>query len=311
MSRVTFLAAALALAPLGPQPAAADPGLEIVYCHDVERDLVQRVRARNCAGRVLSPGQARDTFARIEAQREARKQRVLGRAEARKQTGLTFQGAGAAFAVNHRGMLLTSAHVVRGCDALDARNNDESRAYRARVVARDEARDLALLRINRATKDIIAFSAEPTTDGAPLALIGYPTEGMIRRIPRLTPVLASHAISHPATGGLLGIAGDVRRGNSGGPALDSKGRVVGVLKAKVNSVAAKRVTGKTLTHLGVIVDRAVVLDFLNKTRTPFAAVGTSAPEKSGRALFELGRSAVYRIDCMVKKPSDPERRADR
>lgn len=311
MSRFALLAAAALLSAPLPTPAAAESGLEVVYCHDVERDLVQRIRARNCTGQILSPDQARQTYARIEAERQARRARVLGQAQAREQTGLRFQGAGTAFAVNHQGALLTSAHVVRGCAALDARRDTESRAFRARIVARDEANDLALLKIDRRTTDIIAFSTEPVADGNPLALIGYPIEGMIRRVPRLTPVLASHAISNPAARGLLGVAGDVRRGNSGGPALDSKGRAVGVLKAKVNSVAAKRVTGKTLTNLGVVVDRRVVVNFLNRAKTPFAVANASAREKSGRSLFALGRSAVYRIDCMVRKPADPKRRAGR
>lgn len=302
MSRFATLTAAVLFGTLSSAvPAAGTDGLNVVHCHDVARDLVQVIRQRNCTGVVLTPAQAAQVEARIEAEREARRQRVLRRESHKEQTGLTLRGAGTAFAINRRGTLLTSDHVVRECAVLEARNDDDSRAYRARLVARHEASDLALLRIDRPTQNILAFSPRPTSDGAPLALIGYPSEGMIRRIPRLTPVLVSHGVSNPARRGLIGIAGDVRRGNSGGPALDSKGRAVGVLKAKVNSVAARQTTGRTLTHLGVIVDTAQVLRFLTASRTPHVIANDTVPEKSGRALFELGRRAVFRIDCLVKK----------
>lgn len=302
MRRISALLACLTLA--SALPGHADPGtdgMQIVFCHDRERDLIQRVRLRRCGGRVVSADEATRIAARIEAEREARRRRAVGQHARQERTDLEFSGAGAAFAVNRLGELVTSAHVVRGCDALEARRGADRVALPARVKARDEAQDLAVLRIGRASPDYIRFAGQSAADGEPLALIGYPSEGLIRRTPRLTPVLASRAISDPVRAGLLGVAGEVRRGNSGGPALDSRGRAVGVLKAKVNSVAARKLTGRTLTDLGVVVDGERVKRFLAATGTPFDLAGEDSSEKSGRALFAMGSSATYRIDCLVKR----------
>jgi S1-C subfamily serine protease len=269
----------------------------VVYCHDTGRDLVQRVRLRHCSGRIVTPKQASEIHARIEAERRSRQTRTLTQSATRQKNGIRFKSAAAAFAVNQRGELLTSAHVVRGCDVLEARSLTP---HRARVKALATDSDLAILQIGARTPDVLQFSAQSPTDGSPLALIGYPSEGMIRRIPTMTPVLISHAISHPSQYGLVGIAGDVRRGNSGGPALDSRGRAVGVLKAKINTVAAHKMTGRVLTDLGVIVETSRVLRFLERSRTPFA-IARDTSEKSGRTLFEQGRRAVYRIDCLVRE----------
>ncbi len=301
MKRIALILAAVMLHATPVQSSAGTTGLEVVYCYDIDRQLVKRVRARHCDGTIVTPEQAQILHRKIEADRTARRTRTLTKTVTREQQGIRFKSAGAAFAVNPRGELLTSAHVVRGCDALEVRNNASPTAYPARVKAVAEDSDLAVIQIGYKTRDILRFSPSAPTDGAPLALIGYPSEGMIRRVPRMTPVLISHAVSNPAKYGLVGVAGDVRRGNSGGPALDSRGRAVGVLKAKINTVAAHKLTGRTLTNLGVIVDRARVLSFLERSRTRYVIDGSVSPEKTGRDLFRQGSRAVFRVDCLVRK----------
>ncbi len=294
-----ILAAAMLLYPSTQSYASSDRS-EVVYCHDVQRQLVKRVRQRHCDGQVVTPSQAKWINDRIEADRNARRAQTLTQTAVRQHHGFKFKSAGAAFAVNHHGEILTSAHVIRGCQAIEVRNNSSATAYAARVKAVASDSDLAVIQINAPTPNIVRFSPRPPADGSPLALIGYPSEGMIRRVPRMTPVLISHAVSNPSTHGLTGIAGDVRRGNSGGPALDSRGRVVGVLKAKIDTVAAKKLTGRTLTHLGVLVERSRVLRFLERSRTRYVIDGAQTAEKSGRDLFNYGSRAVYRVDCLVK-----------
>lgn len=283
------------------QAATEAAGSQVVYCHDSGRSLIQRVRLRHCQGRVVTAAEAAQIQAKIEAERRSRQDRTLTRSAALDHNGLRFKSAGAAFAVNHTGELLTSAHVIRGCDLLEARNDSSQTPHSVRVKAVSEKSDLAVIQINAAPPAILKFSANAPADGSPLALIGYPSEGMIRRIPRMTPVLISHAVSHPSKYGLIGVAGDVRRGNSGGPAIDSRGRAVGVLKAKINTVAAHRMTGRILKDLGVVVERGRVLNFLSASRTAYSIDQSAPVEKSGRVLFEEGRRAVYRIDCLVKR----------
>lgn len=287
----------------GPLPASATVGLDrnaVVYCFDASRDLVQRVRVRHCTGEIVTLQRAAQINHRIETDRKKRRIRSLSRVETRKAERLRFHSAGAAFAVNSRGELLTSAHVIRDCAAIEARNGIADHPLRARIKALDEASDLAVLTIPERPPAILRFSPISPRDGEPLALMGYPSEGMIRVRPRLTPVLISHAISDPARYGLTGVAGEVRSGNSGGPALDSRGRVVGVLKAKVNSVAALRLTGRVLHNLGVFVEGSRVLRFLTATGTRYVVDTTEPMELSGKELFARSRAAVYRIDCLKR-----------
>ncbi len=301
MVRFALFLSALSLIVMPGGLVHAADGSDVVYCYDTSRSLVKRVRQRHCDGEVVTHARAAQIHAEIEADRRSRQNRMLAQSEVRSRVGIRFKSAGAAFAVNHTGELLTSAHVVRGCDLLEVRRNDRETTYPARVKAHLDASDLAVIRIAAQTPDILRFAARRPEDGSPLALIGYPSEGMIRRTPRMTPVLTSYAISNPATYGLLGIAGDVRRGNSGGPALNSRGRAVGVLKAKINTVAAHKLTGRVLRDLGVVVENARVLQFLKASQTRYTIDGTAAPEMTGRDLFNQGSRAVYRVDCLVRE----------
>lgn len=299
--RFALYLSAFALAAMPGQSAHSADGADVIYCYDTSRSLVKRVRQRHCNGRVVTPEDAARIHSQIEAERRLLQNRSVAQSNARSAVGVRFKSAGAAFAVNRNGELLTSAHVVRGCDMLEVRNNDRETSYPARVKAFVDASDLAVIRIAAQTPNILRFATHRPADGSPLALIGYPSEGMIRRTPRMTPVLTSYAISNPSTYGLIGVAGDVRRGNSGGPALDSQGRAVGVLKAKINTVAAHRLTGRVLRDLGVIVGTTRVLKFLEDSRTRYTIASSATPEKTGRDLFDRGSRAVYRVDCLVRE----------
>lgn len=213
---------------------------------------------------------------------------------------LVLDSAGTAFAINANGDFLTSAHVIEGCDALLARMGDWVSRLPVRVKARDENLDLAVLSIPAKTPAFLRFSPVVPEDRQALALIGFPKQGVIRSTPSLTPVRIVHELRDPRKGDLTGIVGDVRRGLSGGPALDSGGRAVGVLKAKINTAEAYRRTGKTYKNLGVLVDARRVVRFLERAQTRYWLDGKRKRELRPSALLAKGTSSVIRVDCMKR-----------
>src|SRR3546814_14605705 len=81
-------------------------------------------------------------------------------------------------------------------------------------------------------------------------LSGYPEQGMVSLSPLLTPVEILRHESQTPRGPALPVRGDVRKGNSGGPLLDTAGSVVGVVLAAVDSVGMYTVTGTAVTDVG-------------------------------------------------------------
>src|SRR3546814_6400937 len=88
--------------------------------------------------------------------------------------------------------------------------------------------DLALLRTAVDPPGIAAF-AEGTGSAVMGAgfLSGYPEQGMVSLSPLLTPVEILRHESQTPRGPAILVRGDVRKGNSGGPLLDTAGSEIG------------------------------------------------------------------------------------
>ncbi len=301
MMRALLSGLALATAlPFALPAHAGDPAMEVVHCWDEGRGIVQPVRRKRCTGREVTAAEARQlkVDAEISRRRTMARSDAIRRAEAARPQ--KFHSAGAGFAINDRGTILTSAHVVRGCDAVELRVPGSHRRIPVRLRATDEANDLALLDSPYRIATYLRLAPHLPDDGEPVAVIGYPQEGRIRLTPRLTPALVSYDLSDPRRRGLIGVLGDIRRGHSGGPVLDSKGRVIGVLKAKIDSVAAKRLTGTIIKHLAVVVEARAVAALLDRTRVPYAVDGPDGRERTEAGLYALGTAATVRLDCLRK-----------
>jgi S1-C subfamily serine protease len=152
--------------------------------------------------------------------------RVLGTA-----CGLGVAGSGW---VAGPGLVVTNAHVVAGqSDTLvDA---PSSPPLRAQAVAFDPRNDIAVLRVGGDLNTQSLEQADPQP-GSPVAVLGYPENGPLAvrpgRIGRTASVLSEDAYGRgPVARRITSLRANVRRGNSGGPVVDTEGRVVGTVFA--------------------------------------------------------------------------------
>jgi S1-C subfamily serine protease len=138
--------------------------------------------------------------------------------------GLGVEGSGW---VARRGLVVTNAHVVAGI-ARPRVDTPEGKAFASTVVAFDSTNDLAVLRVpGLGTAALPLVSPER---GTPVALVGYPQNGPLTRIPgRLggtATVLSRDAYGDgPVERQMTTIRGAVQPGSSGGPGVDAQGRV--------------------------------------------------------------------------------------
>jgi putative serine protease PepD len=140
---------------------------------------------------------------------------------------------GSGFLIDTRGDIVTNQHVVAGATALTVRFADGSRAS-AQVVGEDAANDLAVIRVQgvpAAKLHPLALGDSSQAQvgsgvvaiGSPYGLTGSVTVGVISAIGRSIQSPDGHTIA-----GALQTDAPINRGNSGGPLLDSGGRVIGV-----------------------------------------------------------------------------------
>ena len=138
--------------------------------------------------------------------------------------GLGIEGSGW---IAGRWLVVTNAHVVAGIERPQVDRQD-GRPLDAIVVAFDSRNDLAVLLVKGLNGRALPL-AEPES-GAPVAILGYPENGPLTRTPgRLGATgdfLSRDAYGRgPVRRSVTAIRGAVRPGNSGGPAVDARGRV--------------------------------------------------------------------------------------
>jgi S1-C subfamily serine protease len=183
--------------------------------------------------------------------------RVLGTA-----CGLGVAGSGW---VAGNGLVVTNAHVVAGQQdtVVDA---PSSPPLRAQALVFDARNDVAILRVSGDlnAQPLEQFDPRP---GSPVAILGYAENGPLSarpgRIGRTIAVLSEDAYGRgPISRRITSLRGDVRRGNSGGPVVDSSGRVVG-------TVFATRLEGGA----GYAVPPDVVSDAIGRARSGPVSTG--------------------------------------
>ena len=133
-------------------------------------------------------------------------------------------GAGTGFVVDADGHIFTNYHVVEGQGRLTAVLHDGARLS-AEIVAKDPARDIALLKVktNRALTPL-AF-ARSVREGEDVIALGYPLD--LGRSMTITRGIVS-AIRTISGVGFVQTDAAINPGNSGGPLLNDRGEVVGM-----------------------------------------------------------------------------------
>jgi S1-C subfamily serine protease len=151
--------------------------------------------------------------------------RVLGTA-----CGLGVEGSGWVAAP---GLVMTNAHVVAGEDDTTV-TTQQGASLEATVVRYDPENDLALLRID-AELPALPVAPDPQS-GTTAAVLGYPENGPYAvapaRLGETRETIGEDSYGQgPVRRPIASLRGTVRSGNSGGPIVDSRGRVLGTVFA--------------------------------------------------------------------------------
>lgn len=147
--------------------------------------------------------------------------RVLGTA-----CGLGISGSGW---VGAPGLVVTNAHVVAGQQDTTVTTRSGAEVG-ATPVHFDPRNDVAVLQVDGLVEPPLPL-AETQRPGTRAAVLGYPEDGPFTitpvRLGRTGEVVSEDAYGRgPVTREMVSFRGDVRRGNSGGPAVDAGGSVL-------------------------------------------------------------------------------------
>ncbi len=153
--------------------------------------------------------------------------RVLGSA-----CGLGVSGSGW---VAGGGLVVTNAHVVAGQEDTTVQLRGDGPRLAAQTLAFDARDDVAVLRVPGLRARPLPFAPEASS-GTAAAILGFPRNGPFTvraaRVGVTRGVMSSDAYGRgPVRRSITALRGVVRPGNSGGPLVDARGRVVATVFA--------------------------------------------------------------------------------
>lgn len=146
---------------------------------------------------------------------------------------------GTGFAISSKGYIVTNYHVIEDASSIKIRgiNNNFSSSYSATVIASDKNSDLAILKINDSKFTSLGtipytISTKTSDVGSSVYVLGYPLLSTMGQEVKVTNGIISSKSGYSGDISSYQISAPIQPGNSGGPLLDTKGNIVGIINAK-------------------------------------------------------------------------------
>jgi len=186
------------------------------------------------APKVLSAGLSTDETNNIEIYKAASNSVVYITSTVYQQTFFyerELKELGSGFIINPDGQILTNNHVVSGSAALEVTMPPDQSRYKATILLRDQANDLALIKIEPKGKlkalalgdsENLQVGQKVLAIGNPFGFSGTLTTGIVSSLGRTIKG------ENQDLEGMIQTDAAINSGNSGGPLLDSQGNVIGI-----------------------------------------------------------------------------------
>lgn len=165
----------------------------------------------------------------------------------------------------------------------------------SRLIARDGRTDLAVLATTSKTGSVAQIAVGRSSVGDAVAVAGFPLQTLLSGFNLTTGIVSS----------LTGIDGDTRvvqitapvqPGNSGGPVLDSKGNILGVVVSGLGAeFAAKR--GVLPQNVNFAISANTVKAFLDANQITYKSAN-SEKDLSPRQIAEMAKAFTVSIKCL-------------
>lgn len=203
-------------------------------------------------------------------------------------------GIGTGFYVSSAGHIVTAAHVIKNCKQVEAKALGDA-AVPAVVVAKSEADDIALLKA-APVPAVAPLRLATLRLGEQIVLFGYPLSGALASSGNLTTGNIAALAGIKDDFRMIQISAPAQPGNSGGPVVDMRGRVVGVLVFTISTLKAAQAIGALPQNLNFAVKASVVSSFLEANGVAANPEGAAA-DLAVADVAEQARGFSVRIEC--------------
>lgn len=178
--------------------------------------------------------------------------------EARKESVLRPASSGSGFLVASD-RIVTNSHVVEKCEKVVVKT--PSGDVNGSILDQDPQLDLALIKVSQKLGEPIP-RLKSVLLGEEVMTAGYPYEGLLSKSLKVTfgEISSLAGLRNDST--RIQISAPIQPGNSGGPVIDLKGNIAGVVVARVNDAYVMRETGGIAQNVNFAIKPEVLEIFL-------------------------------------------------
>jgi serine protease Do len=171
-----------------------------------------------------------------------------------------YRGTG--FAISANGYIVTDFHVINGADSVYVQNA-AGESFHTKVIHLDPVHDIAILQITDSSFKTLApipyiFKKTESDVGENVFTIGYPRDAIV-----LGPGYLTASTGFKGDSTQYQVSTPVDYGNSGGPLVDNRGNIIGIIDARDTHVEGAAFAIKSSYLLKAIQD--IPADSLDKT----------------------------------------------
>lgn len=216
-------------------------------------------------------------------------------------------GTGSGFLISSDGYMVTNSHVINGATHIEASLPD-GRSYQARMVGDDPATDIAVVKIDGDNLASVGFGASDRLQVGQIAIaIGNPygfqysvTAGVVSALGRTLRSQNGRLIDD-----VIQTDAALNPGNSGGPLIDSHGRVIGVNTAVI--LSAQGICFAVASNLAQFVVGKLILE--GRVRRGYLGIGAQSVLLPAKWLNALELPSKGGIQIQSVEPGSPAAQA--
>ena len=178
-------------------------------------------------------------------------------------SGIKLMRTGTGFVINAAGATVTNFHVVQQCGSVSFQLGGGEDTLPASVIASDPMNDLALLKVsNKPSSTAVFQDDERLNAGDDVIVFGFPLLGQLSSAGNLTKGSVTALSGLRDDTRFFQMSAPIQLGNSGGPVLNSSGRVIGVVTSKLNAAQELKSSGDIAQNVNFALKASVLRMFL-------------------------------------------------
>ncbi len=197
--------------------------------------------------------------------------------------------SGTGFAVSGDGLMLTNFHVVSRCDVIAVQGLGAGT-----IKAIDPVNDLALVKFEGHPSPV-TFRSGSVQVGEPVFATGYPYGGLLGL--HFTDGIVSALVGLASNTTLLQFTAPIQPGNSGGPLLDERGQVVGVITGSMRDIETLEESGALPQTINFAIHGDLAERFLEINGVQ-PVMASSSDALSPSEIAKRAKFYTYRLSCL-------------